>query len=108
MGHEKFCNGVILTAVESDAGSDPSVVEDYGRAHSITKTRTCFCSGTDLQLTDCRHRMTLRLLALAGGLLALAAGALAHFTRTRSSRISTEQLSGDWLAEARAKEDHQW
>jgi len=45
---------------------------------------------------------------LAGGLLALAAGALAHFTRTRSSRISTEQLSGDWLAEARAKEDHQW
>jgi len=52
--------------------------------------------------------MTLRLLALAGGLLALAAGALAHFTRARSSRITTEQLSGDWLAQARSKEEHQW
>ena len=47
-------------------------------------------------------------MALAGGLLALAVGALAHFRRARSSRITTEQLSGDWLAQARAKEEEQW
>ena len=53
--------------------------------------------------------MTLKLLAWAGGLLALAAvGAVVRFTRARSPQITTEQLSGDWLAEARAKEEHQW
>jgi hypothetical protein len=52
--------------------------------------------------------MTLKLLVMAGGLLALAAGAIAHFTRARSTEISNEQLSGDWLAQARAKEEQQW
>ena len=52
--------------------------------------------------------MTLKLIVLAGGLLALAAGVIAHFTRARSSEISNEQLSGDWLAQARAKEEERW
>jgi hypothetical protein len=53
--------------------------------------------------------MTLKLLAWAGGLLVLAAvGAVVRFTRARSPQITTEQLSGDWLAQARAKEEHQW
>jgi hypothetical protein len=49
--------------------------------------------------------MTLKLIALAGGLLALAAAALALFTRDRSSGITNEQVSGDWLAQARGKEE---
>jgi hypothetical protein len=54
--------------------------------------------------------MTLKLLVWAGGLLALAAaGAVVRFSRARSTQqITTEQLSGDWLAQARAKEEHQW
>jgi hypothetical protein len=52
--------------------------------------------------------MTLKLLVLAGGLLALAAGAIARFTRARSTKITNEQLSGDWLAQARSKEEQQW
>jgi hypothetical protein len=71
-------------------------------------TRTCFCSANSSKLTDCRHRMTLKLIVLAGGLLALAAGAIAHFTRARSGEIAGEQLSGDWLAQARAKQEEQW
>ena len=53
--------------------------------------------------------MTLNLLVWAGGLLALAAAAAAmHRSRARSTQITTEQLSGDWLAQARAKEEHEW
>lgn len=53
--------------------------------------------------------MTFNLIVLAGGLLALVLGAVAHFTRTRSSEINNEQLSGDWLAQARARgEEQQW
>ena len=53
--------------------------------------------------------MTFKLLAWAGGLLVLAAaGAMARLSRARASQITTEQLSGDWLAQARAKEEHQW
>jgi hypothetical protein len=54
--------------------------------------------------------MTLNLLVWAGGLLALAvAGTLVRLSRQRSTKeITTEQLSGDWLAQARAKEEQQW
>jgi hypothetical protein len=53
--------------------------------------------------------MTLKLLVWAGGLLALAvAGAVARLSRQRSPEITTDQLSGDWLAQARAKEEHEW
>jgi len=54
--------------------------------------------------------MTLNLLVWAGGLLAVAiTGAVVRLSRQRSTKeITTEQLSGDWLAEARAKEEHQW
>jgi hypothetical protein len=53
--------------------------------------------------------MTLKLLVWAGGLLVLAvAGAAARLSRSRSPEISTDQLSGDWLAQARAKEEHEW
>ena len=53
--------------------------------------------------------MTLNLIVWAGGLLALAAAAAAvRRSRTRSTQITTEQLSGDWLAQARAKEEHEW
>ena len=51
--------------------------------------------------------MTLKFLVLAGGLLALAAGAFVRLTRSRSSEISNEQLSGDWLAQARGREEQQ-
>jgi hypothetical protein len=53
--------------------------------------------------------MTINLLVWAGGLLAVAvAGAVVRLSRQRSKEITTEQLSGDWLAEARAKEEHEW
>jgi len=54
--------------------------------------------------------MTLKLWILAGGLLALAAARTAiRMTRAaRSTRISNDQLSGDWLAQARAREEHPW
>lgn len=53
--------------------------------------------------------MILKLLMVAGGLLAaLAAGVFVRWTRTRSSRITTEHLSGDWLAQARGREEQQW
>ena len=49
--------------------------------------------------------MTLKLIVLAGGLLALAAALLAHFLRDRSSGSANEQVSGDWLAQARGKDE---
>ena len=54
--------------------------------------------------------MTFNLLVLAVGVLALAvAGVVVRLSRTRPTKeISTEQLSGDWLAQARAKEEHEW
>jgi hypothetical protein len=53
--------------------------------------------------------MTLKLLALAGGLLTfVAAAAAVHLKRTRTTRITTDQLSGDWLAQARAREEQRW
>jgi hypothetical protein len=52
--------------------------------------------------------MILKLLVAAGGLLALAFGAALRFRRGRSNGITTEQLSGDWLAQARGREEHPW
>ena len=54
--------------------------------------------------------MTFNLLVWAGGVLALAvAGAMVRLSRRRTTtEITTEQVSGDWLAQARAKEEHQW
>jgi hypothetical protein len=52
--------------------------------------------------------MTLKFWMLAGGLLAvLAAGTMFRMSRTRSRRQSTDQLSNDWLAQARAREEQQ-
>lgn len=52
--------------------------------------------------------MTFKILMVAGGLLAfVAAGVAARFKR-RSGNITTDQVSGDWLAQARAREDEQW
>jgi hypothetical protein len=52
--------------------------------------------------------MTLNIIVLAGGLLVLAVGVLTHFTRSRNSDVTTDQVSGDWLAEARGKEEQPW
>jgi hypothetical protein len=53
--------------------------------------------------------MTVNVLIVAGGLLALAlVGAVVRIKRARSGDISTDQLSGDWLAQARGREDQQW
>lgn len=53
--------------------------------------------------------MTLKLWILAGGLLAFAAAGTAfRKARARSKRFTMDQLSGDWLAQARAREEHQW
>ena len=52
--------------------------------------------------------MTLNIIVLAGGLLVLAAGVLTRPTRARSSDVSTDQVSGDWLAQARGKEEQPW
>jgi hypothetical protein len=53
--------------------------------------------------------MTFKLLVVAGGLLVLAAaGVAARVRRSRFNRITTDQLSGDWLAEARAREEQPW
>jgi len=53
--------------------------------------------------------MTLKLWILAGGLLAFAAaGTAIRRARGRSKREINDQLSGDWLAQARAREEHPW
>ncbi len=52
--------------------------------------------------------MTLNIIVLAGGLLVLAVGVLTRLTRARSSDVSTDQVSGDWLAQARGKEEQPW
>ena len=53
--------------------------------------------------------MTLKLWILAGGLLAFAAaGSVLRASRSRSKRFTADQLSGDWLAQARAREEHEW
>lgn len=53
--------------------------------------------------------MTFNLWILAGGLLAFAAaGTAIRITRARAKRFTTDQLSGDWLAQARAREEHPW
>jgi hypothetical protein len=52
--------------------------------------------------------MTIKYLMMAGGLLALVMGGVAfRFLRARASRITPDQLSGDWLAQARGREEHQ-
>jgi hypothetical protein len=51
--------------------------------------------------------MTLKLWILAGGLLAFAAAGTA-FRFTRSRRQTVDHLSGDWLAQTRAREEHPW
>jgi hypothetical protein len=50
--------------------------------------------------------MTMKLLIMAGGLLLLVVGVAARYLRTRGNRITPEQLSGDWLAQARGREEH--
>ena len=52
--------------------------------------------------------MTLNLLVWVGGLLALAvAGAAARFS-LKQSRQTPSEVSGEWLAQARPKEEHRW
>lgn len=50
--------------------------------------------------------MILKTVALASGLLAFVLGVVFRFKRSQSTRISTDQVSGDWLAQARAREEH--
>ncbi len=53
--------------------------------------------------------MTFKIWILAGGLLAFAAaGTAIRRARVRSKRFTMDQLSGDWLAQARAREEHPW
>ena len=53
--------------------------------------------------------MTFNILIVAGGLLTVAvAGIVARLRRSSSKRITTDQLSGDWLAQARSREEQPW
>jgi hypothetical protein len=54
--------------------------------------------------------MTFKLWILAGGLLAFAAaGTALRRARTRAKRFTySDQLSPDWLSQARAREEHPW
>lgn len=52
--------------------------------------------------------MTLKLLIVVGGLLALAIGVAVRWKAFPFFRITTDQLSGDWLADARGREEQQW
>ena len=53
--------------------------------------------------------MNLTLWLLAGGLLAFAAAKTAiRRSRMRSKPFTTDQLSGNWLAQARSREDQPW
>jgi len=53
--------------------------------------------------------MTFKLWILAGGLLAFAAaGTAIRRARARKRFTFTEQLSSDWLSQARAREEHPW
>jgi hypothetical protein len=52
--------------------------------------------------------MTLRIWMVAGGLLAILAAVTAfRISRARSRRDLTDQLSNDWLAQARSREEQQ-
>ena len=52
--------------------------------------------------------MTVKLWILAGGLLAFAAAGTA-LRRARAKRFTySDQLSSDWLSQARAREEHPW
>jgi hypothetical protein len=52
--------------------------------------------------------MTLKFWMLAGGLLAIvAAGTAVRLSRARGKRQPTDQLSNDWLAQARSREEQQ-
>jgi hypothetical protein len=52
--------------------------------------------------------MSLKILMVAGGLLAFLAAGVAALFKRRSDRITTDGVSGDWLAQARAREEQQW
>lgn len=53
--------------------------------------------------------MTFKLLMVAAGVLAAAAVWIAaRLRRSRSDQITGEQVSGDWLAAARAREEQPW
>jgi hypothetical protein len=52
--------------------------------------------------------MTLMMILAGGSLLVLVIAAMAVRLGRRRSGFSTDQLSGDWLAQARAREDQQW
>lgn len=52
--------------------------------------------------------MTLKLLIVVGGLLALAVGVATRWRSSPFFKITTDQLSGDWLAETRGREEQQW
>jgi hypothetical protein len=54
--------------------------------------------------------MTVKLWILAGGLLAFAAaGTAIRRARARTKKFRyTDQLSTDWLSQARAREEHPW
>ena len=53
--------------------------------------------------------MIFKLWIVAGGLVAFAAARTAiRWSRARSKQFNIAQLSGDWLAQARAREEHPW
>jgi hypothetical protein len=54
--------------------------------------------------------MTFKLWIVAGGLLAFAAASTAiRRSRARAKRFTyTDQLSNDWLAQTRSREEHPW
>jgi hypothetical protein len=53
--------------------------------------------------------MTLKLLMVAAGLLVAAAvGIAARLWRSRLDQMTGEQVSGDWLATARGREEQPW
>jgi hypothetical protein len=62
--------------------------------------------GARLNATRLVTSMILKLLVAAGGLLALIIAAAMRLRR--HNQITTEQLSGDWLAQARAREEQPW
>lgn len=68
-----------------------------------------FLHGGFTRSNNPRTQMTLNLWIVAGGLMAFAAARTAiRMSRARSKEFTTDQLSGDWLAQARAREEHPW
>lgn len=82
---------------------------EAGQYIATARHRNSFCATELHGPITLEPKMTLTLWLLAGGLMVFAAaGTAIRMSRARSKGFTADQLSGDWLAQARAREEHPW